>query len=261
MDALFLHGTAPPHTTIALGNDALAALANADASLGLSLSCAELDYLRARYHDLGRDPTDAELMMFAQVNSEHCRHKIFNASWTIDGVERERSLFEMIRHTQSRHPGGVLSAYRDNAAVMRGSETSWFVPDPRTRRYSAVPGRAEILMKAETHNHPTAISPVPGAATGSGGEIRDEAATGRGARSKAGLTGFSVSNLRIRDSSSPGSVTTVGRPASPPLWRSCWKVRSAPRRSTTSSGVPRSGLLPHHGARCREERRVGRARR
>ena len=212
VDALFLHGTAPPHTAIALGNDAPAALANADASLGLSLSSAELDYLRARYHDLGRDPTDAELMMFAQVNSEHCRHKIFNASWTIDGVERERSLFEMIRHTQSRHPGEVLSAYRDNAAVMRGSETSWFVPDPRTLRYSAVPGRAEILMKVETHNHPTAISPYPGAATGSGGEIRDEAATGRGARSKAGLTGFSVSNLRI-----PGFVQPWerdhGRPA------------------------------------------------
>ena len=212
MDAIFLRGTAPPHTAIALGNDALAALANADASLGLSLSSAELDYLRARYRDLGRDPTDAELMMFAQVNSEHCRHKIFNASWTIDGVEHRRSLFEMIRHTRSRHPGEVLSAYRDNAAVMRGSETSWFVPDPRTRRYSAVPGRAEILMKVETHNHPTAISPFPGAATGSGGEIRDEAATGRGARSKAGFTGFSVSNLRI-----PGFVRPWerdhGRPA------------------------------------------------
>ena len=197
VDAIFLDGSAPPHASIALGNDTLAALASADATLGLSLSSVELGYLRDRYQEIGRDPTDAELMMFAQVNSEHCRHKIFNASWIIDGVEHERSLFEMIRHTQSRHPGGVLSAYRDNAAVMRGSETSWFVPDPRTRRYSAVAGRAEILMKVETHNHPTAISPFPGAATGSGGEIRDEAATGRGARSKAGLAGFSVSNLRI----------------------------------------------------------------
>ena len=185
-------GTAPPHSTIALG-----ALRDANEALGLALIPEEIDYLRERFGALGRDPTDVELMMFAQVNSEHCRHKIFNASWTIDGVERERSLFEMIRHTHVRHPGGVLSAYRDNAAVMRGHEASWFAPDPRTGRYSAEPGRVEILMKVETHNHPTAISPFPGAATGAGGEIRDEAATGRGARTKAGVTGFSVSNLRI----------------------------------------------------------------
>ena len=197
MEAIFLDGMPPSHSTIALGADARGALEDANASLGLALSSAELDYLRTRFGELGRDPTDVELMMFAQVNSEHCRHKIFNASWTIDGVEHERSLFEMIRHTQAHHPGEVLSAYRDNAAVMRGHEASWFVPDPRTRRYSAEAGRVEILMKVETHNHPTAISPFPGAATGSGGEIRDEAATGRGARSKAGVTGFSVSNLRI----------------------------------------------------------------
>ena len=197
MEAIFLDGMPPSHSTIALGADARGALEDANASLGLALSSGELDYLRTRFGELGRDPTDVELMMFAQVNSEHCRHKIFNASWTIDGVEHERSLFEMIRHTQAHHPGEVLSAYRDNAAVMRGHEASWFVPDPRTRRYSAEAGRVEILMKVETHNHPTAISPFPGAATGSGGEIRDEAATGRGARSKAGVTGFSVSNLRI----------------------------------------------------------------
>ena len=165
--------------------------------LGLALGTVELDYLRARFDELGRDPTDAELMMFAQVNSEHCRHKIFNASWTIDGVELERSLFQMIRHTRALNPGGVLSAYHDNAAVMRGHDASWFVPDPGTRQYAFRPGRVEILMKVETHNHPTAISPFPGAATGSGGEIRDEAATGRGARTKAGIAGFSVSNLRI----------------------------------------------------------------
>ena len=197
MKSIFLDGTPPSHSTITLGTGARRALEDANASLGLALSSGEIDYLRVRFRELGRDPTDAELMMFAQVNSEHCRHKIFNASWTIDGVEGERSLFEMIRHTQACNPGEVLSAYRDNAAVARGHAASWFVPDPYTGRYSTVPGRVEILMKVETHNHPTAISPFPGAATGSGGEIRDEAATGRGARSKAGMSGFSVSNLRI----------------------------------------------------------------
>ena len=195
--AIFLGGTPPSHSTITLGADPRGALEDANASLGLGLSPGEIDYLRARFRELRRDPTDAELMMFAQVNSEHCRHKIFNASWTVDGARQERSLFEMIRHTQACSPGEVLSAYRDNAAVMRGHEAGWFVPDPRTGRYSTEPGRVEILMKVETHNHPTAISPFPGAATGAGGEIRDEAATGRGARSKAGITGFSVSNLRI----------------------------------------------------------------
>ena len=197
VEAIFLDGTPPPHSTIPLGEDAPGSLEDANEALGLALGAAELDYLRARFGELGRDPTDAELMMFAQVNSEHCRHRIFNASWTIDGVEIERSLFQMIRHTQALNPGGVLSAYHDNAAVMRGHDASWFVPDPDTRRYAYRPGRVEILMKVETHNHPTAISPFPGAATGSGGEIRDEAATGRGARTKAGLAGFSVSNLRI----------------------------------------------------------------
>ena len=196
-EAIFLDGAPPSHRTIALGTDPRGALEAANASLGLALGPREIDYLQARFGELGRDPTDAELMMFAQVNSEHCRHGIFNASWIVDGVGQERSLFEMIRHTQECSPGEVLSAYRDNAAVMRGHPAGWFVPDPRTRRYSAVPGRVEIVMKVETHNHPTAISPFPGAATGAGGEIRDEAATGRGARGKAGVTGFSVSNLRI----------------------------------------------------------------
>ena len=198
---------AASHSTVALD-----ALREANAALGLGLGPDEIDYLRERFGALGRDPTDVELMMFAQVNSEHCRHKIFNASWTIDGVERERSPFEMIRHTHACNPGGVLSAYRDNAAVMRGHEATWFVPDPRTGRYSAEPGRVEILMKVETHNHPTAISPFPGAATGAGGEIRDEAATGRGGRSKAGITGFSVSNLRIPDFVQPWEHG-YGRPA------------------------------------------------
>ena len=197
--ALFLDGTPPSHSTARLGTDARGALDGANASLRLALSPEEIDYLRAQYLELGRDPTDAELMMFAQVNSEHCRHKIFNASWTVDGVRCGRSLFDMVRHTQACSPGDVLSAYRDNAAVARGHTASWFAPEPDTARYSAAPGRVEIVMKVETHNHPTAISPFPGAATGSGGEIRDEAATGRGARSKAGVAGFSVSNLRIPD--------------------------------------------------------------
>ena len=211
-ETLFLDGTPPPHATVRLGSEARRALDGANAALRLALSPEEIDYLGARFLDLGRDPTDAELMMFAQVNSEHCRHKIFNASWTIDGARSERSLFDMIRHTQACSPGEVLSAYHDNAAVVRGHAASWFVPDPDTGRYLAKPARVELVMKVETHNHPTAVSPFPGAATGSGGEIRDEAATGRGARSKAGVTGFSVSNLRI-----PGFVQpwerSLGRPS------------------------------------------------
>ena len=176
-------------------------LEEANCAFGLALSDAELDYLLDAFRELGRNPHDIELMMFAQANSEHCRHKIFNATWSLDGERSTHSLFDMIRHTHERHPGRVLSAYRDNAAVIEGSPASWFVTDPESGRYHYQPGQIDIVMKVETHNHPTAISPHPGAATGSGGEIRDEAATGRGARSKAGLTGFSVSNLRI-----PGHV-------------------------------------------------------
>jgi len=166
---------------------------------------------------LERNPNDIELMMFAQANSEHCRHKIFNGQWTIDGEDQNRTLFAMIRHTYDSHPGRVLSAYEDNSAVMSGSAATWFFPDARSHRYQAVEEVADILMKVETHNHPTAISPYAGAATGSGGEIRDEAATGRGARFKAGLTGFSVSNLRIpgfeqpweQDHGRPGRIASA----------------------------------------------------
>jgi phosphoribosylformylglycinamidine synthase len=198
-DAASLFEHAKPRTlesvhVLADGRDALDA-ANRD--MGLALSGDEIAYLLEHFQAMGRDPTDIELMMFAQANSEHCRHKIFNSRWTIDGEEQPRSLFEMIRHTHDTHPGRVLSAYRDNAAVMAGSEATWFFPGDEDNRYRTVTESADILMKVETHNHPTAISPYPGAATGSGGEIRDEAATGRGARFKAGLTGFSVSNLRI----------------------------------------------------------------
>jgi phosphoribosylformylglycinamidine synthase len=173
------------------------ALERANTALGLALSADEIDYLLENFQRLGRDPSDVELMMFAQANSEHCRHKIFNASWIVDGQPREKSLFAMIRNTHAKNPRGVLSAYRDNAAVMEGTEGVRYFPDPQTGIYRGVREPIDILMKVETHNHPTAISPFPGAATGSGGEIRDEGATGVGAKPKAGLTGFSVSHLRI----------------------------------------------------------------
>jgi phosphoribosylformylglycinamidine synthase len=174
-----------------------AALETANANLGLALSEDEIDYLVASYADLGRDPTDAELMMFAQANSEHCRHKIFNADWIIDGEPQDERLFGMIRTTTEASPGGVISAYSDNAAVIEGWTTRRLMPEPSSREYSYCNEPVHILMKVETHNHPTAISPFPGAATGSGGEIRDEGATGLGAKPKAGLTGFTVSHLRI----------------------------------------------------------------
>lgn len=188
------------------------ALAEANESLGLALAEDEIDYLVQAFQRLGRDPKDVELMMFAQANSEHCRHKIFNASWDIDGERQERSLFQMIRNTHQLHSEGILSAYRDNAAVMVGSRGGRFYPEPDSRKYTAHPEDIHILCKVETHNHPTAISPYPGAATGSGGEIRDEGATGRGAKPKAGLTGFTVSNLRIPGAVQPWEEKTPGRP-------------------------------------------------
>src|SRR5689334_15231344 len=150
-------------------------------------------------------------MMFAQANSEHCRHKIFNASWDIDGESQEKSLFGMIKNTYQMHNEGVLSAYKDNASVIVGSVAGRFFPDPETRQYGAVQEPVHILMKVETHNHPTAIAPFPGASTGSGGEIRDEGATGRGAKPKAGLTGFTVSNLQIPGFEQPWEVP-YGKP-------------------------------------------------
>jgi phosphoribosylformylglycinamidine synthase len=176
----------------------LAALDEADARLGLALSPDELDYLRARYGELGRDPTDAELMMFAQANSEHCRHKIFNARYTIDGEDMPTSLFGMIRNTHAQSPQLTLSAYKDNAAVVEGFAGQRFRAERGSGEYRLEPVRdSAFCIKVETHNHPTAISPFPGASTGAGGEIRDEGATGRGGKPKAGLTGFSVSHLRI----------------------------------------------------------------
>ena len=180
-------------------------------SLGLALAEDEIDYLVENFTKLGRNPNDIELMMFAQANSEHCRHKIFNADWTIDGVEQPKSLFKMIKNTYETTPEHVLSAYKDNAAVMTGSKVGRFFPDPNSRQYTYHHEDAHILMKVETHNHPTAISPWPGASTGSGGEIRDEGATGIGGKPKAGLVGFTTSNLRIPGFEQPWE-TDFGKP-------------------------------------------------
>ena len=195
--ALFQEHEPAPVGIIALGEQGRDALVAANTDLGLALSDQEIDYLVDCYDDLGRDPTDAELMMFAQANSEHCRHKIFNASWVIDGEAQDKRLFGMIKSTTEKTPAGVISAYSDNAAVFEGFNGQRLMPALGSREYGFVDEPIHILCKVETHNHPTAISPFPGAATGSGGEIRDEGATGLGAKPKAGLTGFTVSHLRI----------------------------------------------------------------
>ncbi len=191
------------------------ALEEADAAYGLALSDDEIDYLVEAFQGLRRDPTDVELMMFAQANSEHCRHKIFNAQFVIDGQPQTRSLFGMIRHTEQTNPGHTVVAYRDNASIMAGGLLTRWVPErpDRPSRYAASRHLTHVLMKVETHNHPTAISPFPGAATGAGGEIRDEGATGRGSRPKAGLTGFAVSNLHLPGAREPWESGDHGRPA------------------------------------------------
>src|SRR3990172_1066582 len=188
------------------------ALVEANREWGLALSEDEIDYLVENFKRLGRNPTDVELMMFAQANSEHCRHKIFNADWIIDGQPQEHSLFGMIRAPHAANPKGTLSAYEDNAAVIEGGRIGRFFPEPGSGVYSYHEDDTHILMNVETHNHPTAISPFPGAATGSGGEIRDEGATGRGAKPKAGLCGFSVSHLRIPEFSQSWETENYGRP-------------------------------------------------
>ncbi len=185
-----------------LGDDPEGALEQANQELGLALSPDEIAYLAENYGDLGRDPTDVELLMFSQANSEHCRHKIFNASWTIDGQDMPHSLFQMIRNTHAKSPKGVLTAYADNSAVLEGYKAGRFFPDA-AHTYRTTQEDVHIAIKVETHNHPTGISPHPGAGTGSGGEIRDEGATGRGGKPKAGLAGFSVSDLQIPDHPMP----------------------------------------------------------
>jgi phosphoribosylformylglycinamidine synthase len=208
---LFKHAEPKPYVQVDVLGGGRPALMVANTELGLALSEDEIDYLVESFQILQRNPTDVELVMFAQANSEHCRHKIFNADWVIDSEAQTRSLFKMIRNTTERSPDNVLSAYKDNAAVITGHLAERFVLDPRTRTYGFGREQVHILMKVETHNHPTAISPDPGAATGSGGEIRDEGATGKGAKPKAGLCGFSVSNLKLPEGPQPWEVD-YGKP-------------------------------------------------
>ncbi|MBV1776100.1 phosphoribosylformylglycinamidine synthase [Burkholderiaceae bacterium DAT-1] len=196
-DVLFRHVEPQPLASVDILGGGLAALEAANREMGLALSADEIEYLVENFKKLKRNPNDIELMMFAQANSEHCRHKIFNADFVIDGVAQEKSLFGMIRDTHKAHPQGTVVAYSDNASVIEGAEVERFYPASNGHQYGYNKRTAHILMKVETHNHPTAISPFPGASTGSGGEIRDEGATGRGSRPKAGLTGFTVSNLNI----------------------------------------------------------------
>ena len=198
LDVLFLHEEPKKLVEVPILTEGRLALERADKEMGLALASAEIDYLVESFTALKRNPTDVELYMFAEMNSEHCRHKVFGAAWTIDGEQKDLSLFQMIKNTYKMHSTNILSAYKDNAAVMNGAaKAGRYYADPKTNKYGWHEEPIPILMKVETHNHPTAISPFPGAATGSGGEIRDEGATGRGSKPKAGLTGYSVSNLKI----------------------------------------------------------------
>lgn len=199
---LFVELEGRPMATVALVEKGRPALERANVEMGLALSPDEIDYLTDAFTKIGRNPTDVELMMFAQANSEHCRHKIFNARWTVDGEEREETLFGMIRRTHKMAPQGTITAYADNAAIFEGAEVTRLYPRPGSgnefgRVFERKDEMTHTVFKVETHNHPTAISPFPGASTGSGGEIRDEGATGRGARPKAGLCGFTTSNLNL----------------------------------------------------------------
>ena len=199
---LFVELEGRPMATVALVEEGRPVLERANVEMGLALSPDEIDYLTDAFTKIGRNPTDVELMMFAQANSEHCRHKIFNARWTVDGEEREETLFGMIRRTHKMAPQGTITAYADNAAIFEGAEVTRLYPRPGSgnefgRVFERKDEMTHTVFKVETHNHPTAISPFPGASTGSGGEIRDEGATGRGARPKAGLCGFTTSNLNL----------------------------------------------------------------
>ena len=212
--ALFETRTGKPIQTMDVLGRGRDALIQANSDLGLALADDEIEYLEDAFQKLGRNPTDVELMMFAQANSEHCRHKIFNAQWVIDGVQQDQTLFGMIRATHAAQPSGTVVAYSDNAAVMQGGPATLFhsknagQPGP----YQNTDIEMHTLMKVETHNHPTAIAPFPGASTGAGGEIRDEGATGRGSSPKSGLTGFTVSNLRIPGHPEPWEQDSHGSP-------------------------------------------------
>ena len=211
-DRLFMHSASRPLVMIDIISGGRGALEQANTTMGLALAEDEIDYLVDNFSTMGRNPSDAELMMFAQANSEHCRHKIFSADWVVDGDPQPETLFNMIRNTHSKNPEGVITAYSDNSSVIAGPKSDRFQVDMRTNQYRYQGEEQHIIMKVETHNHPTAISPFPGAATGAGGEIRDEGATGRGSKPKAGLTGFSVSNLNIPGFEQPWEMP-YGKPA------------------------------------------------
>ena len=213
VERLFSEALPRPLTAVDVLGEGRASLVRANAELGLALDSDEIDYLLESFRALGRNPTDVELMMFAQANSEHCRHKIFRGRFCIDGELREQTLMGMIQNTFARSPAGVLSAYHDNAAVVQGNPGHRLLASPLDGEWRKHAEDVHFLVKCETHNHPTAISPYPGASTGSGGEIRDEAATGRGGKPKAGLVGFSVSNLRIPDWLRPWETEPYGKPA------------------------------------------------
>ncbi|MDO4640977.1 MAG: phosphoribosylformylglycinamidine synthase [Neisseria sp.] len=202
-EKLFIHPEAQTFASVDILNGGKAALETANKSMGLALSPDEIDYLVENYQILKRNPTDVELMMFAQANSEHCRHKIFNADFILNGEAQAKSLFGMIRDTHQASPEGTVVAYKDNSSVIEGAEIERFYPEADDHAYRFHSENTHIIMKVETHNHPTAIAPFAGAATGAGGEIRDEGATGRGSRPKAGLTGFTVSNLNLPDAPQP----------------------------------------------------------
>ncbi len=213
-ERLFERRTAEPMVYVDVLGQGRGALEKANFDFGLAMSADEIDYLDNSFRSLGRNPSDVELMMFAQANSEHCRHKIFNSSFTVDGEVQPLSLFGMIRNTEKLNPQHTVVAYSDNAAIMQGYAIERWMPTPHAgAAYVARPEQAQVLMKVETHNHPTAISPHPGASTGAGGEIRDEGATGRGSKPKAALTGFSVSNLHLPGLSEPWEQHPVGKPA------------------------------------------------
>jgi phosphoribosylformylglycinamidine synthase len=215
LNAMFAEGLPAPLEVVDIfadGQDPAQVLNSYNKARGLALDQSEVEYLVEKFTQLGRPPHDIELFMFAQVNSEHCRHKQFNANWTIDGLAKGRSLFEMIRNTHKVTPDFTVSAYSDNAAVMEGQHANFWAPDYSTGSWKLNKELLHVLAKVETHNHPTAIAPFPGAATGSGGEIRDEGAVGRGSMPKAGLCGFWVSDLLIPDHQAPWEID-VGRPA------------------------------------------------
>ena len=208
---IFAHGKPQPLSTVDIAKGGKSALEKANRELGLALSADEIDYLIENFQKLKRNPSDVELMMFAQANSEHCRHKIFNADWVIDDEQQAISLFDMIRNTHKLHPKGTVVAYSDNSSVIEGAEIERFYPRA-DGSYAFSKELTHTLMKVETHNHPTAIAPFAGAATGSGGEIRDEGATGSGSKPKAGLVGFSVSNLNIPGYEQPWEANQYGKP-------------------------------------------------